>query len=261
MRTQVCQVSKLGLDVRVAMWRLVQESYDGATEARFVEDLFEKSHVILLRSDDGELQGFSSLQVTDHFCEERKYRAIFSGDTVLRETYWGNGHLAKAFGRYILKVRLQTLVRSPRTSVYWFLLSKGFKTYLIMANNFPKHYPRYEMVTPNEVEKIRIHYYQEKYRQSECSFDSSKGILIPEVSRRMRLKVGVASPPTSAKSHPKIDYFLKLNPNWAQGEELACIARVSVWVPIIYSFKFLFKTSRWHVIRTRDRWLPPLESN
>lgn len=234
------------------MWRLVQETYDGATEARFVEDLFEKSHVILLRSSDGELQGFSTLQVTDHECDGRRYRAIFSGDTVLRETFWGNGHLARAFGAYILKVRLKTLITAPRTTVYWFLLSKGFKTYLIMANNFPSYFPRADRRTPLHVDRIRLHYYIQKYAHSNCLFDEASGVLLPEVSRRMRLKQGIASPPNGEARNAKIDYFVRMNPNWSQGEELACIARVSVWVPLIYSFKFILKSIRWRRSRTRQ---------
>lgn len=253
MRTNICLVSNLSLDVRVAMWRLVQETYDGATESRFVEDLFEKSHVILLRSNDGELQGFSTLQVTDHRYNGRSYRGIFSGDTVLRAAYWGNGHLARAFGAYILSVRLRTLITSPRTTVYWFLLSKGFKTYLIMANNFPTHFPRADRATPADVEQVRRHYYSQKYSKSNCRFDEATGILIPEVGRRMRLKHGVASPPTGEGGNKKIDFFVRANPNWSEGEELACIARVSTWVPLIYSFKFIFKSLHWRVSRAGAR--------
>ncbi len=243
------------------MWRLVQEAYDGATETHFVDDLFEKSHVILLRSSDGELQGFSTLQVTDHICDGKSFRAVFSGDTVLRETYWGNGHLARAFGAYILKVRLKTLFTRPKTTVYWFLLSKGFKTYLIMANNFPRHFPHVDRVTPPIEDKIRHHYYLQKYQSSKCRYDSRTGILVPELSRRMRLKKGVASPPAELGGHAKIEYFVRLNPNWAKGEELACIAKVSTWVPLIYTFKFVLKSARWHLSRKRERWLPHLESN
>ena len=258
MRTKVCLVSTLSLDVRVAMWRLVQEAYDGATESRFVDDLYEKSHVILLRSEDGDLQGFSTLQVTDHECGGRKYRAIFSGDTVLREKFWGNGHLARAFGAYILKVRLKTLMTSPRTVVYWFLLSKGFKTYLIMANNFSQYFPRPDRSTPSDVDQMRLHYYSQKYSQAKCHFDEVSGILIPEPSRRMRLKQGVAGPPAEQKRNVKTEFFVRANPNWHQGEELACIARVSIWVPLFFSFKFVFKSMRWQMSRVRNRKEPIL---
>lgn len=240
------------------MWRLVQEAYDGATESRFVDDLFEKSHVILLRSDDGELQGFSTLQVTDHECEGRKYRAIFSGDTVLRETFWGNGHLARAFGAYIFKVRLKALITAPRTAVYWFLLSKGFKTYLIMANNFPTHFPRPDRTTPPYFDKLRRQYYTQRYSQTNCYFDGDIGILVPEAGRRMRLKHGVANPPIGNRGNTKIDFFVRTNPNWSQGEELACVARVSIWVPLFYTFKFFIKSVRWQLT---SRILRPVETS
>lgn len=233
------------------MWRLVQEAYDGTSESRFVEDLFEKSHVILLRSPDGELQGFSTLQVTDHECDGRQYRAVFSGDTVLRAMFWGNGHLARAFGIFVLKVRIKTLLMAPRTTVYWFLLSKGFKTYLIMANNFQSYYPRTNRQIPEEIDRVRLHYYKQRYSQTNCYFDEASGILIPEASQRMRLKQGVASPPTKS-GNAKIDFFLRQNPNWSQGEELACIARVSIWVPLIYFFKFVWKSIRWRFFRVRS---------
>ena len=40
----------------------------------------------------------------------------------------------------------------------------------------------------------------------------------------------------------KINYFVKMNPNWHQGDELCCIAKVSLTVPIRYFFKQVKKT-------------------
>ncbi len=34
--------------------------------------------------------------------------------------------------------------RHPRTPVYWILISKGFKTYLLLANNYYSYYPHYD---------------------------------------------------------------------------------------------------------------------
>ena len=80
--------------------------------------------------------GFSTILLR----KEGQARTIFSGDTVVHEDYWGSKILQKGFARFLARTKL----KHPATKVYWMLMSKGFKTYLLMRHNMPKSYPNHE---------------------------------------------------------------------------------------------------------------------
>jgi hypothetical protein len=125
---------------RDAMWQLFTRYYADVRRSVFEADLDEKDHVILLRDEgDGSIRGMSTLKVYDHTIAGRRVRAVFSGDTIIDAAYWGQSALHWAFLGYLVRVKL----RSPLTPVFWFLISKGYKTYLLLARNFPTHYPRH----------------------------------------------------------------------------------------------------------------------
>lgn len=241
MITETVKTDVLSNVVRDVMWKLVCESYEGAKRETFFSDLAAKSHVILLKSRSGDLQGFSTVTVSTHQIDGQKYRAVFSGDTVLRANYRGGGDLARAFGGFIFRTRVATLICEPRTKVYWFLQSKGYKTYLLMANNFSEHFPRYDRATPTQEARILAHYYGHRYGSA---FDPGQGLIVSPLSSRMCLKPGVAPIPTAVDRSLKISYFVERNPRWSEGVELACIARVSIWTPVLYLFKYLGKKLR-----------------
>ena len=62
----------------------------------------------------------------------------------LNKQFWGSPALGIQFLIYLWKLKIKSITRP----VYWFLISKGYKTYLLMANNFSEHYPRFEKSTP-----------------------------------------------------------------------------------------------------------------
>src|SRR4029079_15523392 len=105
----------------------------------------KKEHVIVLRdSGDGSLKGYSTLYVFDASVDGRRVKAVFSGDTIVDDMYWGQSTLQRAFFRYVLALK----VRNPTVPLYWFLISKGFRTYLLLSRNFPEYWPRHEASTP-----------------------------------------------------------------------------------------------------------------
>lgn len=218
------------------MFELLKHYYHGVDYQRFLIDLNEKSHVILLFSSDQIIQGFSTLLVTRVPYKNKSCLGIFSGDTVLDRAYWGNGDLAMAFGRFLLAQKL----KSPLSTIYWFLISKGYKTYLLMTNNFPTHYPRYERPTPENIKQIMHSFYQMKFNSS---YNSQEGLIQFGSNISMRLKEKVADIDEASLKHPRIQFFNQTNPNWRDGVELACVAKVSLFVPFYYVFKYIRKQS------------------
>ena len=62
---------------------------------------------------------------------------------------WGEKQLQRAFTKFLVRCRL----RHPWRRIYWFLISKGFKTYLLMRNNFAS-WPNHREATPDEVRAV-----------------------------------------------------------------------------------------------------------
>jgi hypothetical protein len=233
LRASIVSVADLRAEDRASMFRLMQKYYDAFTEEAFHADLARKDAVILLR-DRGVIQGFStlvSLRATDG---HKTVYGIFSGDTVIERRYWGQQALQKAFLRYLFREKL----RRPLSTLYWLLISKGYKTYLMMANNFAEHFPRYEMDTPPDKKNIAETFYVKLFPG--CYNPATGLIVIP--AETCRLKNGVAEISNElATSNPRIAFFEKANPEWRSGVELACLARMTLATPFRYAAKAFIK--------------------
>lgn len=225
----VADLSKRDLE---RMFQLMVSYYDSVTEEQFVADLSKKDSVIVLRDSANDLIcGFSTLVTITTVVEGRNLRGVFSGDTVIEKGYWGQRALGKAFLRYLFIEKL----RRPFEPLYWLLISKGYKTYLMMANNFSEYYPRFDSETPVEAKKIMDAFYTELYSER---YDSKTGLI--ETSGGSRLKSGVAEVSQSlTESNPKAAFFQRANPDWNRGVELACIARMTFLMPVKYALKTL----------------------
>ena len=150
LRARVVPVASLGPDERARMWALFAAAYDDVDEATFRADLDAKQRVIVLTDADG-VQGFSTLREVEVTVDGQRQVGMFSGDTVVAPAYWGTKVLGRAFLAHLAWRRMLR----PLTQYWWVLITKGYKTYLLMANNFPVHWPRMEAPTPPEAERLR----------------------------------------------------------------------------------------------------------
>lgn len=120
------------------MYGVFQRYYDNTDLDTFLKDISRKSGAILVRSkEDDRVVGFSTIVSMDMTVGERRGKGIFSGDTIIERDYWGSRALQTCFARLMLWEKL----RSPHKPVFWLLISKGYKTYLLLANNFKRYYP------------------------------------------------------------------------------------------------------------------------
>jgi len=239
----IVTVHELAAKDRARMFELMQSAYDAVTERQFLADLEKKDAVILLKDPAHAIQGFSTLASLRVQIDGKTLRGIFSGDTVIAERYWGQRALGKAFLRYLFLEKL----KAPFAPLYWLLISKGYKTYLMMANNFAEHYPRYEHSTPTQAQQILDAFYATLYPGT---YDPQTG-LIETVGEAYHLKPGIA-PIANAlvESNPRIAFFAARNPRWRTGAELACLARMTLRMPFVYALKGLMKD---RVIRRLQR--------
>lgn len=225
-------VSVRNLDdtTRAAMWALFEGYYEGVTRARFEEDLAEKNDVILLRDPrDGSLQGFSTLMVYPSTVQGRRFVTLFSGDTLIAPGYWGQTALQRAFLAYGMKTKL----RHPLVPVYWFLISKGYKTYLLLSRNFPEYWPRYDRPTPPWHRAVIDYLSREKFG---AAWQPEDGVLrFPHDEGRLREDVAPVDPALMAM--PDVRFFVEKNPGHTRGDELCCIGRIDLALATSYLTK------------------------
>lgn len=211
-------VSSLDSATIADAFSLFQRAYDGADRGRFEYDLAEKQLVILLRDRaSGALKGFSTV-LLQQIETPRPATVVFSGDTVVDRAYWGQKQLQVAFARILVMQKLA----SPRRPVYWFLLSKGYRTYLLLANSFPRGTPRHDRAAEPSLQRLLDRLATERYGEQ---YDSRSGV-IRYATAHERVRAGVAPITDELLRNPHVRFFADRNPGHADGDELACLAEV-----------------------------------
>lgn len=197
---------------------LFARSYDGADRARFERDLSEKQRIILLRDRaSGALKGFSTVLVQP-MPAGHGGTVVFSGDTVIDREYWGQKQLQIAFTRILLGLKLQ----APHHPLYWFLISKGYRTYMLLGNAFPRAVPRYDRA---DVPELRAALDTLASGRFGAAYDSRAGIVRFE-SEHERVRDGLAPITPRHLANPHVRFFVARNPGHERGDELACLAEV-----------------------------------
>jgi hypothetical protein len=229
----IVSAANLQTEDRAEMFTLMRKYYDAVTEETFQADLSRKDAVILLR-DRNAIQGFSTLVMLRVTLARKSVYGVFSGDTVIEKRYWGQRALPKAFLRYLFREKL----KRPFSPLYWLLISKGYKTYLMMANNFAEHFPRREMEMPPDRKAIAEAFYLKLFPKD---YNPATGLIrFPAVACRLKSGVAEISNELTA-SNPRIAFFEQANPEWRSGVELACLARMTLVMPLIYAVKAFIK--------------------
>lgn len=213
-------VSTAELDPRTIAdaFALFERAYEGADRARFVSDLAEKQIVILLRDRaTGVLKGFSTVLLQE-LPGPRPTVVVFSGDTVIDREYWGQKRLQLAFAGLLVGLKLHW----PRRRVYWFLISKGYRTYLLLANAFPRAVPRYDRAPDAELQR---HLHDLAAARFGAQYDAASGVIRYQTSHE-RVRVGLAPITERHRCNPHVRFFVERNPGHEDGDELACLADV-----------------------------------
>jgi len=160
---------------------------------------------------------------------------LYSGDTIISPEHWGTSVLTMAFLKQMLLLKIKYFNRP----VWWFLISKGYKTYLLLANNFINYYPRFDKETPNTYEALLQGLSERIYPGK---FNKQTGVIEFLDGEHEKLKSTIA-PITSELElkYPKIAFFKKQNSNWERGDELACIGKVDLKLGLLHPLKLLRK--------------------
>ncbi len=226
------RISELSEQQIVDMFHVFRRYYNNVSEKQFKIDLNEKDAVfVLFDRKENKIRGFSTiveLNVNGH-------TGVFSGDTIIEKEFWGQGTLGVAFLKYLFMKKL----RNPFKPLYWFLISKGFKTYLLMANNFSNHYPRFEREMDEHHKEIMDSFAGELYPED---YIADLGIISFKDKEKDSLKECIA--PISQEmmdGNDRIRFFAQKNKNWQKGDELCCIAEMTLTMPLKYQYKIIKK--------------------
>ncbi len=120
------------------MYSIYEQYYENTRFSIFVDDFKNKSGAILIfDSETDEIVGFSTVVVQHFYLNGKDYTVLFSGDTVILKKFWGTRTLQSTMLKLMIKLR----IKYPFNELYWLLISKGYKTYLLLANNYYVYYP------------------------------------------------------------------------------------------------------------------------
>jgi hypothetical protein len=212
-------VEELGAAERERMYALLAGAYVNVDRSVFERDLAENAWaILLLDSDAGHIQGFSTLMRLEEVVDGRPVVAVFSGDTIIAREYWGEATLPRLWSRHVFG-----LAASVRDApVYWFLISSGYKTYRFLPVFFREFYPRYDRPTPTSIRRLLNTLALRKFP---TEYDPARGIV--RLDAAAPLRPGLAEITKRRLADPHVAFFARTNPGHARGDELACLTELT----------------------------------
>lgn len=205
------------------MYELLSTYFLRTSHAQFESDLAEKESIVLLRDlRDGQIQGFSTLMRLAATIDGREIVAFFSGDTIVAQEFWGETILSRLWSQTVFAEADRIRERNPDTSVFWFLICSGYKTWRFLPVFFREYYPHPEKPTSSPVKRILDVLGERKFGTEYCA---EQGVV--RFRSANPLREGVAEVTEERLRNPLIAFFHRTNPGHIRGDELACLTEIS----------------------------------
>jgi len=220
LNTEIRRIDSLTASQIEEMFALYQCYYDSSSAERFKRDLQQKHHVIVLRDIDSNLRGFSTLALITYCFEGKQQRAIYSGDTVIHDAYWGSQALPLAFAHLAGRIKAE----APSIPLYWLLIVKGHRTYRYLTLFSNNYFPCRRQPTPLSVQALIDHM---AYLQFGDAYQRELGIVRYQHSHG-HLNKDLAITAEHLLKKPNVRFFLERNPGFANGDELVCLTELCV---------------------------------
>lgn len=216
LKGKIQPISEYSKDDITVMYRLMSEFYDNTDEQVFLRDFYDKDYCLALYHDTEGLVGFTTQKLMELDIDGRKIHGIFSGDTIIHKSHWGDIELFKVWADFWFTYA------EKYDEFYWFLICKGYKTYRILPLFWTEFYPRQGHEAPEYMQKIIDAYAQKLYPDE---YDKSSGV-IKYSHTKDKLKAGVADVGEHEMKNKDISFFCEKNPGYIDGNDLACIAKI-----------------------------------
>ncbi len=215
------RVADLTPSRRDEMFALMTAAYEHVDRATFAADLDEKDWVLQVVDEETQrLKGFSTQMLLRVEVEGRPVCALFSGDTIVDRDARGQWGLFQVSGWFVRSL----IAAYPDEELYWFLISKGYKTYRFLPLFFHEFYPRHDEPTPPQFRRMIDALGDCKFGDA---YDRAAGIVRAGPTSG-RLRPGVADITADRLTDPHVRFFAECNPRHALGDELCCIAPLSL---------------------------------
>lgn len=210
---------RIGTACREAMHRLLARCFEGVSYPGFVRDLEDKDWVVLVEDDAGRLQGFSTLRVYDTVVDGQTVQVVCSGDTIVDAAARHSTALLRTWIDAVLRLRSP----DPTRACYWLLICSGYRTYRLLPVFWREFWPRFDRATPHEAVALMHRLASERWG---ACYRPREGIV--RLPNPQVLRAGTALPPAARLRDPHVAYFLRRNPGHVCGDELVCLAEISV---------------------------------
>ncbi|MCL2079552.1 MAG: hypothetical protein FWH17_06870 [Oscillospiraceae bacterium] len=212
LKSVVLQVKKLSPEQIEAMYKIMEVYYGNTSQNAFIGELRKKQDVVMLLDEQNIIRGFTTLAV---FIYDTQTQLLYSGDTIVEKEYWGRHDLSQTWINNAMKY-----AEKFDGTTYWFLLSKGYKTYKYLNTFFKEYYPRFDTEIPDKIQCIMDTFaerqYGDKYRN---------GVWL---AGNDYLKDEYDFTKETAARDKNTAFFLKKNPGYMNGDELICLCEISV---------------------------------
>ena len=217
----VVLVQELSPADRTRMFSILDSYFEGVSFPQFARDLQEKDWAVVLRDvGTGTVQGFSTMKLMNITVSGQPVWAVFSGDTIIEKEYWGEWTLARVWLNFVVALREQY----RPYKFYWFLISMGYKTYRFLPVYFDAFYPCCTRDTPVFEKQVLDSLAQAKFGEQ---YNQDTGIIhFDDLSEK--LKRGVAEIDDRRIRNSHIRFFIQKNSGYNRGDQLACLAEISV---------------------------------
>jgi hypothetical protein len=213
---------RLTADDRNEMYELLESYFAATTRVQFESDLAEKEAVVLLRDvDGGQIRGFSTFMRISAMIDGQEVVAFFSGDTIVAHQFWSETVLSRLWSRTVFAEADRIIAARPATRVYWFLICSGYKTWRFLPVFFREFYPNADTPTPPAVRRILNGLGQLKFGEQ---YDARSGVVRFPCATPLRR--GVADVTKQRLNDPRVEFFARMNPGHANGDELACLTEI-----------------------------------
>jgi hypothetical protein len=203
---------------RRACFELLDGLFLGITWDEFVHDFEEKDAVMFLRdAKTRAIGGFSTVTELELAAGGELVPVVFSGDTAVLPEFRKSFALGQELARYFHAA----YERHSRPSVWYVLISKGWRTYKILPFFFREFFPRHDAVTPQFARALIDAFgesrYGDRYRD---------GVIRSAGGGAPRLRPGGVDALLPARVDAHTAFFLRANSGYLEGDELVCAAPI-----------------------------------
>lgn len=213
---EVKQIDKFTEEEISSMYRLMCEFYDDTKEDVFRRDFLNKDYCLVLYSASNVLVGFTTQKVLKVDVAGKTVHGVFSGDTIIHKDYWGDMELFKVWANFWFPYA------EKYDEFYWFLICKGYKTYRMLPLFWTEFYPNYKIETPDYEKRIMEAYGKILYPDD---YNAKSGV-VEYKAKKDKLKSGVADIGEKELKNKDVAFFCQKNPNYIEGNDLVCLAKI-----------------------------------